>query len=126
MNFADTNWLEALYFDSEDREKQARCGAVERFMRKHGGQLGISHLVYLEARNVFSRNAEEAEPILAFSMKVFLVFWLASPVESRGVQHEDQGPACQRAAARTAYAFRGRLPQPCGIGGHLAADGIEG
>ncbi len=53
MNFSDTNWLEALYFDSEDREKQARCGTVEGFMRKHGGQVGISHLVYVEARNVF-------------------------------------------------------------------------
>ena len=31
-------------------------------MRQQGGQLGISHLVYLEARNVFSRNAKEAEP----------------------------------------------------------------
>ncbi len=31
-------------------------------MRHHGGQLGISHVVYLEARNVFSRNAREPEP----------------------------------------------------------------
>jgi predicted nucleic acid-binding protein len=62
MNFADTNWLEALYFDAESDEQESRTGTVERFMRKHGGQLCISHLVYLEARNVFSRNAREAEP----------------------------------------------------------------
>ena len=62
MNFADTNWLEALYFEPEEKEKQTRCATVERFMRKHGGQLGISHLVYLEARNVFSRNTREPEP----------------------------------------------------------------
>jgi len=62
VNFADTNWLEALYFDAATREQESRCGVVERFMRRQGGQLGISHLVYLEARNVFSRNAKEAEP----------------------------------------------------------------
>ena len=39
------------------------CGIMaERFMRQHGGQLAISHVVYLEARNVFSRNAGEVEP----------------------------------------------------------------
>jgi predicted nucleic acid-binding protein len=62
MNFADTNWLEALYFDGEDPQQEARCRLVERYMRKHGGQLAISHVVYLEARNVFSRNTKEAEP----------------------------------------------------------------
>ena len=30
--------------------------------RRHGGQLAISHVVYLEARNVFSRTARQAEP----------------------------------------------------------------
>jgi hypothetical protein len=34
MNFADTNWLEALYFDAADAEQESRCGAVARFMRK--------------------------------------------------------------------------------------------
>ncbi len=62
MNFADTNWLEALYFDAEDRKQATRCAVVARFMRRHGGQLGISHVVYLEARNVFARNAREPEP----------------------------------------------------------------
>ncbi len=62
MNFADTNWLEALYFDAQDGDQEIRCGVVERFMRKEGGQLRISHLVYLEARNVFSRNTGEVEP----------------------------------------------------------------
>lgn len=62
MNFADTNWLEALYFDSPDPTQREREATVQRFMRRHGGQLGISHIVYLEARNVFSRTAGEAEP----------------------------------------------------------------
>src|SRR5438045_1688912 len=62
MNFADTNWLEALYFESPEPEQQARESTAERFMRKQGGQLAISQLVYLEARNVFSRTAQEAEP----------------------------------------------------------------
>jgi predicted nucleic acid-binding protein len=62
MNFADTNWLEALYFESPESEQQAREVTAQRFMRKHGGQLAISQLVYLEARNVFSRTAREAEP----------------------------------------------------------------
>ena len=62
MNFADTNWLEAIYFESPDAEQRKREALVQRFMRKHGGQLAISHFVYLEARNVFSRTAREAEP----------------------------------------------------------------
>jgi len=62
MNFADTNWLEALYFESPDLEQQARESTAQRFMRKQGGHLAISQLVYLEARNVFSRTAQEAEP----------------------------------------------------------------
>ena len=55
MNFADTNWLEAVYIaaDPEDREGHAREQIVERFARRHGGQLAVSHLVLLEARNVF-------------------------------------------------------------------------
>src|SRR6266571_5073266 len=62
MNFADTNWLEALYFEAENKDQEHRCAVVERFMRGQSGPLGISHLVYLEARNVFSRNAREKEP----------------------------------------------------------------
>jgi predicted nucleic acid-binding protein len=62
MNFADTNWLEALYFESPMAEQQAREATVQRFMRRQGGQLSISQIVYLEARNVFSRTAKEAEP----------------------------------------------------------------
>jgi hypothetical protein len=59
MNFADTNWLEALYFEAPDPEQQKREATVQRFMRRHGGQLAISHIVFLEARNVFSRTAKE-------------------------------------------------------------------
>lgn len=55
--FADTNWLEALYFEPHpaDREAVARAALVERRMRKHSGPLLISHVVLLEARNVFGR-----------------------------------------------------------------------
>jgi predicted nucleic acid-binding protein len=62
MNFADTNWLEALYFEAEDERQNLRCEVVERFMRKEKGQLCISQLVYLEARNVFARVGGSAEP----------------------------------------------------------------
>ena len=62
MNFADTNWLEALYFESPEPDQRAREATVQRFMRRQGGQLAISHIVYLEARNVFSRTAQETEP----------------------------------------------------------------
>jgi predicted nucleic acid-binding protein len=62
MNFADTNWLEALYFESPDPAQQKREDTVQQFMRRHGGQLAVSHPVYLEARNVFSRTAKESEP----------------------------------------------------------------
>ena len=59
MNFADTNWLCAMFFDLTE---EGRTATVRRFMRQHRGPLGISHVVYLEARNVFSRNAGEAQP----------------------------------------------------------------
>jgi predicted nucleic acid-binding protein len=62
VNFADTNWLEAMFFASELREKQARRAIVDRLLRQHGGQIGLSHIVYLEARNIFSRVSGESEP----------------------------------------------------------------
>src|SRR4051794_14083775 len=62
MNFADTNWLEAMFFDLTG-DKKSRRTIVNRFMRQNSGQLGLSHLVYLEARNVFSRVSGEAEPL---------------------------------------------------------------
>jgi predicted nucleic acid-binding protein len=62
MNFADTNWLEALYFESPEPEQQARESIAQRFMRRNGGSLAISQFVYLEARNVFSRTAGESDP----------------------------------------------------------------
>jgi predicted nucleic acid-binding protein len=62
MNFADTNWLEALYFESPEPAQQKREALVQRFMRRHGGRLAISHMVFFEARNVFSRTAGEVEP----------------------------------------------------------------
>ena len=51
-----------MFFQLTDAGKASRSATVERFMRKQGGQLGLSHVVYLEARNVFSRVAGEAEP----------------------------------------------------------------
>lgn len=64
MNFADTNWLVAAYIEPapDDDEAVRRRALVERFMRRHGGQLALSHLVLLEARNVFSRVTGEREP----------------------------------------------------------------
>ena len=64
MNFADTNWLVAAYIepDPDDAEAIRRREIVERFMRRRGGQLVVSHVVLLEARNVFSRVTQEAEP----------------------------------------------------------------
>ena len=65
MNCADTNWLEALYITPhpEDREAQTRERIVQRFARTHSGPLAVSHVVLLEARNVFSRVTGEKEPI---------------------------------------------------------------
>jgi predicted nucleic acid-binding protein len=62
MNFADTNWLEAMFFDLADPDKQSRPAIVRRFLRQHGGPILLSHLVYLEARNVFTRVSGEAGP----------------------------------------------------------------
>ncbi len=64
MNFADTNWLAAVYLEPEtdDTEALRRRGIVERFMRRHGGQLVISQIVLLEARNIFSRITRQREP----------------------------------------------------------------
>ncbi len=64
MNYADTNWLEAVYITPhpDDAEGQERERIVERFARKHGGQLALSHVVLLEARNVFSRVTGESQP----------------------------------------------------------------
>ena len=62
MNFADTNWLEAMFFNLTDADKKSRPAIVRRFLRQQGGPIGLSHLVYLEARNVFTRISGEAEP----------------------------------------------------------------
>jgi predicted nucleic acid-binding protein len=65
MNFADTNWLASVYIEpqAEDTEAVKRRRVVERFMRQHGGQLAISDVVLLEARNVFSRVTGEELPL---------------------------------------------------------------
>ena len=64
MNYADTNWLEAVYITPhpDDADACSRERIVERFARKHGGMLVVSHLVLLEARNVFSRVTGESQP----------------------------------------------------------------
>ena len=40
MNYADTNWLEAVYItpSPDDVEAQERERIVERFTRRYGGQ----------------------------------------------------------------------------------------
>ena len=60
MNFADTNWIEAMFVHVEE-EKERRV-IVERFHRRHPGMVGISHIVLLETRNVFSRITRAADP----------------------------------------------------------------
>lgn len=64
MNFADTNWLVSAYIEpqADDEEANRRRQIVERFLRRHGGQLVISQVVLLEARNVFSRLTREQAP----------------------------------------------------------------
>jgi len=64
VNFADTNWLASIYLEPkpEDREAVRRRELVERFMRRHGGQLATTHVVLLEARNIFTRVTGEKEP----------------------------------------------------------------
>ena len=62
MNFADTNWLEAMFFESAEAEKKFRRATMDRFLRRQPGVIGISHIVYLEARNIFGRVSGEAEP----------------------------------------------------------------
>jgi len=62
--FADTNWLEALYFEPERQDKvgQGRRAIVQRRMKNHSGPLIISHVVLLEARNVFGRLSGSPNP----------------------------------------------------------------
>jgi predicted nucleic acid-binding protein len=64
MNFADTNWLVSAYIEprAEDIEAVRRRAIVDRFMRRCNGGLVISHVVLLEARNIFSRVTGEREP----------------------------------------------------------------
>lgn len=64
MNFADTNWLASIYIEPHrgDAEAVRRRELVTRFMRRTGGQLLISHVVLLEARNIFARITGEREP----------------------------------------------------------------
>jgi predicted nucleic acid-binding protein len=63
MNFADTNFLVALYSGRpSDRKQDSRRHTAAHFMRKHGGRLLLSHIVLVEARNIFSRLTGEANP----------------------------------------------------------------
>jgi predicted nucleic acid-binding protein len=57
--FADTNWLVAAYFLKQDEERTA---VVERFSRRHSLPWVMSHIVILEARNVFAWLAKEVRP----------------------------------------------------------------
>src|SRR5260370_399511 len=64
--FADTNWLESIYFkpgrDSAPATRE-RHAIVERRMRRQSAPLLISHIVLLEARNVFGRLAGVPKPV---------------------------------------------------------------
>jgi predicted nucleic acid-binding protein len=60
MNFADTNWLEAMFVHID--EERPRRVMVERFHRQYPDMVGVSHIVLLEARNVFSRITGQPNP----------------------------------------------------------------
>ena len=60
MNFADTNWLEAMFLHAN--EQKSRRSVVEQFHRRDPGVVGLSQIVLLEARNVFSRVTGQASP----------------------------------------------------------------
>jgi len=64
MNFADTNWLASIYIEPSpaDIEAVRRRTLVSRFMGRQGGQLLVSHIVLMEARNIFSRVTGEGVP----------------------------------------------------------------
>ena len=64
MNHADTNWLEALYINAlpDDPAACERERIAERFVRKHGNHVVVSHIVLLEARVVFSRSTGQKKP----------------------------------------------------------------
>ena len=57
MNFADTNWLAAMFFEVE-----GRSDTVRRFLRSQSGQLAVSEIVMLEAENIFRRNTQDDAP----------------------------------------------------------------
>lgn len=65
MNFADSNWLTALYLSATDADTvgKERERIVERFARKHGGQLAVSHVTLLETANIFRRITRQAQPV---------------------------------------------------------------
>src|SRR6266545_4109104 len=53
--FADTNWLAALYFSTE------QTAVADRYMRRVQQPLYVSPPVWLEARNVFARLSRHSE-----------------------------------------------------------------
>ncbi len=64
MNFANADWLVAVYLEpaAADTEAVRRRRIAQRFMRRHARPLAISHIVLLEARAAFSRITGEPLP----------------------------------------------------------------
>lgn len=64
MVFADTNWLEAMYFPAIQGRPEAvgRAATVSRYIRRIGAPIVVSQIVLLEARNVFGRISGEKKP----------------------------------------------------------------
>jgi len=62
MNYADSNWLTALYLKAADEASKRQAEIVERFLRKHGDRLVCSHVTLLECRNVFRRITGKTQP----------------------------------------------------------------
>jgi hypothetical protein len=61
----NTPWLASVSVEPKaaDTEAVRRRRSAERFLRRHCGPLAISHVVLLEARNMFSRVTGEALPL---------------------------------------------------------------
>ena len=64
MNFADTNWLAAAYIEphADDAEAMRRREIVDRFLRRHGGQLIVSHVILFGARKIFPWSPTKRKP----------------------------------------------------------------
>ncbi|HET7624212.1 MAG TPA: hypothetical protein VFM25_03020 [Verrucomicrobiae bacterium] len=62
MNFADTNWLIALYTNPPEKQKGSRQNIAANFMRRNDGRLALSHPVLIETHNILCRLSGKPNP----------------------------------------------------------------